>query len=424
MFNWADFWKYYIGEIQKSTPKELWDNFVEISQEAKKSLGKKQEQLTPNDMQAQMIYDVLMNKIHQSLPKLKDQQVGELNFYIRSSVKFPKRIALVYRPEMNTFASWYNAPAKQFEILYPTITIYFKKFIEPLKAGIIHELGHIINGDCLVKKDVKHGQCINIAMDARINMHIDYQMLDYLSRALTFTNEPSFFVKPEDWYPEIGLPVTPGGYSWELAHEQYHFFDSLSPKTPQFPQPKSGQQQLSMEEAEKITGQLNPDQIQEQGEGEDGEEGEEGEGQGKSQAQQKAEQKAAESGAEADSSQEKADDAKKKAKEAAANSEKQAKEKGPNSEEAKQAREDAKKAAEDAKKAQQEAEDAKKKAEKAKADAEKEKAKAETEAEADAKKQGGEKKMDASKNSRMNKGLVKNIDKTLESLSKIKEKYA
>lgn len=276
-----DFWKYYIGEIEKQVPKDLWNSFVEIQTETKKSKNKKPEKWTPQETHAHIIQNQIVKQIHNSLKKLTDIQVGELNYFIRTIVKFPKKIALVYTPQIDTYASWYNEPKKQFEILYPTITLFVKKFPESLKAGIMHELGHIFNGDSLVKKNVLHSQCTNIAMDARINMHLDYQMLDYLSRCLQFINEPSYFVKPEEWYPSIGLPVTPGGYSWDFAHEQYHFFDDARPKNPNFPQPKSGQPQLTQEEAEQIVGTFNPDQIQEgegQGEEQEGQEGQEGEG--------------------------------------------------------------------------------------------------------------------------------------------------
>lgn len=420
-----DFWSYYIGEVEKKIPADTWKSFLEVQAIVKKTKNKKPEQITPEEAHAHIIYGVLLKKIHGSFKKLTDIEVGELNFFIRTSVKFPKKIALVYRPELDTYASWYNPDKKQFEILYPTISIYFKKFPEPLKAGIMHELGHIINGDSLVKKDMIHAQCMNIAMDARINMHLDYQMLGYLTRCLVFDKDEGYFVSPEEWYPSIGLPVTPGGYSWDFAHEQYHFFDSPYPKNPQLPQ-KSGGQPLTQEEAEQIMGSFSPDQIQE-GEGGEGEP-QEGEGSGKQQEADKAGKKASQSKSKAGDSQDKADEAKSKAQEAAENAEQQAKEHGEDSPEAKQAREEAKKAQAEAKAAQDAADKAKAEAEKAAQEAEAKKAEAEKEAKAKGEAKPGETdekgKFDPIKNSRRNKGLLKQIDKTIGTLNKIKEKYA
>lgn len=405
-----DFWKYYIGEIESQVPKELWNSFLEIQKETQKSKGKKPEKMTQEEIHASIVQNQVVKFIHNSLKKLTEKQVGELNYFIRSTVKFPKKIALVYTPEIDTYASWYNAPKKQFEILYPTITVFVKKFPDTLKAGILHELGHIINGDSLVKQNRLHNTCSNIAMDARINMHLDYQMLDYLSRCLQFVNQPSYFVKPEEWYPSIGLPSTPGGYSWDFAHQQYHFFDNLEPKNPKFPQPKSGQQQLTPEEAEEIMGTFNPDEIQE-GEPQDGDEGDQegsgGEGQekeGKKPGDKK--EGKGEGGEEKEGK-----NGKEKGKGKPGEEEGETGEGGGGEKEGEGKEGKEKKHGEGEEgKGEKEGEDGKEKEGKADGEGKKQKP-------------GGDIK-DPTKNSRQNKGLMKNIDKTIGVLNKIKEKYA
>ena len=172
--------------------------------------------------------------IHSQLRNLTGAEVKEMNEFIKSLIKLPKDIRLIYFPydpvnKLTTFASTYDTSAKKFNIYYPTVTWFMREIPECIKEVIKHEMGHILNKDCFVESEENHQSCVNRSMDARINMHLNYDQLDYASRCLNFVNEPSYFVKPQEYYPEIGLEVVEGGYSWDFAHEQYHRFNKPMP---------------------------------------------------------------------------------------------------------------------------------------------------------------------------------------------------
>jgi len=169
--------------------------------------------------------------IHKKLTPLTKGQINDVNEAIRIVCKFPKRIELVYAPNMFTFASSYHPVKKKIIIIYPTVAWYFRQFPDLLKVLIQHELGHILNKDIFEETERKHARCTNITMDVRINMHLSYDHLDYANRCLFhFENKKTDLLVPETFYPKLGLPLIAGGYDWRTAHDYYHLFDAEKKK--------------------------------------------------------------------------------------------------------------------------------------------------------------------------------------------------
>lgn len=165
-------------------------------------------------------------QIHPLFNPLTQQQVNELNIFIRSVIKLPKNVDLRYDRNAFTFYSWFDEVKNRPVISYPTVTYWFKEYPEIIKGAIKHEMGHIINKDIFVNI-AGHSDCLNRCMDARINMHIPHKDLDELTRCLfAFKNTAGIrYVKADDFYEKIHLPIVEGGYSWETAHVHYHLFD-------------------------------------------------------------------------------------------------------------------------------------------------------------------------------------------------------
>lgn len=203
--DYNDFFDYYMGEVRRQVPD--YETFLEMTDIYGNANG----------------YQYIHSLMHVLTPK----QIEEVNIGIRSVLKIPKNVHLIYNRKTPTYSSGYVSATKKVVITYPTVTYYFLQYPEILKAAIKHEMGHILNKDIFVASEKNHDQCTNICMDARINIHIPHEELDKLTRCLfKFKNEPGYdYINAEKFYERIMLPFVAGGYSWEIAHSHYHWFD-------------------------------------------------------------------------------------------------------------------------------------------------------------------------------------------------------
>lgn len=194
-----DFFEYYIGVVQKQVPD----------------------------------YEDLLNlpsghtHIHPKLTPLTKKQVDDLNLLLRIIIKVPEPVMLVYDRTASTFYSTFDKNKNRYLIGYPTCTYYMQDYPSIIKAAMKHEMGHILNKDAFADRDRAHADCTNRCMDARINIHIPHEEMDYLTRCLfAFKNTPGVrYINADHFYKQLHLPPSPGGYSWETAHEVYHESD-------------------------------------------------------------------------------------------------------------------------------------------------------------------------------------------------------
>lgn len=203
--DYNEFFDYYIGEVRRQVPN--YETFLEMQDRFGNKNG----------------YPFIHALMHVLTPK----QIAEVETGIRNIIKIPKGVKLVYDRKIPTYSSGYNEDTKTVMITYPTVTYYFLQYPEILKAAMKHEMGHILNKDIFTPTERSHQNCTNICMDARINIHIPHEEMDRLTRCLfKFKNEPGFdYINAEKFYEKIMLPFVAGGYSWEIAHQHYHWFD-------------------------------------------------------------------------------------------------------------------------------------------------------------------------------------------------------
>ena len=157
------------------------------------------------------------------LPRLSKEQVDDMWDFARSLVATPKGIYYEYDPYAKTISSIYLRSRDAFYITFTTNFYFFKMFPAIARAGIEHEFGHIFNGDC-TRDHGEHRKCagINKVADVRINAAIDRIEIDQLYRALFYQKDGYCPYVPDRYYPRIGLPVNPDGWSFEIAHNAYH----------------------------------------------------------------------------------------------------------------------------------------------------------------------------------------------------------
>lgn len=207
-----DFFKFYLSVLDENVPQ--WSAYMTM----KSSLGGHQ-------------------KIHREMPKLKNSQVKELNTKLRELVKFPKKVMLSYQSKTETWYAGWRPDKGAYQIAYPTLAYYWMAYPSLLKTALLHELGHIFNGDSNVKNRAGHSSCLNICMDVRCNAPLDRLSLMQVNDCLFHfkIKRPQGLYVPEQFYPQVGLPVLPQGYSFEVTHNAYHQkdFEDDDEKDPQ-----------------------------------------------------------------------------------------------------------------------------------------------------------------------------------------------
>jgi hypothetical protein len=178
--------------------------------------------------------------IAKRVPKLDDKTTKFMFKKIREITPVPDNVYLVYSPKYQTWASTYNTKKKRLEIIIPTYGYYMLRYPPLIKVAIQHEMGHIFNRDYSVQIE-GHGNCVNMAMDCRINAQIDRDHLRDLYDATYYFKQKSFkSIVPEEFYGDISLPLLEGtsAYSWKTIHEYYHYSDIDVPDHAKKPQQK------------------------------------------------------------------------------------------------------------------------------------------------------------------------------------------
>lgn len=174
---------------------------------------------------------VLSNRqksIVKRIPKLSKDEQKILFKTIRKISPIPSNVFLVYDHSSQTWASRYNTRLSRLEIIVPVYGFYMLRYPPVVRAAVQHEMGHILNRDFLVQIE-GHGSCTNIAMDCRINAHINREDLkDLYDATYWFRVKRGKMIVPEEYYRDIGLPLIKGAaaYSWKTIHDYYHFNDT------------------------------------------------------------------------------------------------------------------------------------------------------------------------------------------------------
>ncbi|MBK7362959.1 MAG: hypothetical protein IPJ01_11745 [Micavibrio sp.] len=184
-------------------------------------------------------FDVSMpsDVIHNKIGKLTKEEQKFTEKMIRKIQHIPKSpqgknmIEFENDNSLGTYACYWNKNKGKFIIKYPSVTYYYLRYPDIIKVAIQHEIGHIVNGDCVYKSEhgsdyqKEHHSCINKAQDTRINQNLNYDTLDYLNRCLfTFSNAPAPcpFV-PELYFPKCGLSLSyKGSATAPFIHTNYH----------------------------------------------------------------------------------------------------------------------------------------------------------------------------------------------------------
>jgi len=195
-------------------------------------------------------YDVSMgsDEVHLKFGKLTEEERSFTERMIRKIQLIPKGIGFDNDDTIGTFACYWDKQKKKAIIKYPSVTYYWLRFPEMIKAAFQHEIGHIVNGDITYKSEhgeayqQEHHQCINVSQDVRINQNLNYQTLDYINRCLfTFTNSVTKLNVPEQYFPKCGLNVHAykGRATANFIHKNYH---NMHPK----PQPTKDEMVLKI----------------------------------------------------------------------------------------------------------------------------------------------------------------------------------
>jgi hypothetical protein len=180
-------------------------------------------------------YNIMMSsdEIHLKVGRLTKEEAAFTEKMIRRIQRIPKGIVINNDNSAGTFYCRWNNTLKKAEICYPSVTYYWLRFPNMVKAAFQHEIGHIINGDILFKSEFgvayqnAHAACINRSQDTRINQNLNYQTLDYINRCLfTFSNSPTSLLVPETFFIKCGLPLSlKGKSSWQFIHTNYHNYN-------------------------------------------------------------------------------------------------------------------------------------------------------------------------------------------------------
>jgi len=186
--NFDEFHAWYLGEIDKNLPVSI------------------QEVLNSGSPSS---YSAM-------LPHWSEEQEAEIYAYVEKMVSFPDDVYLEYAPDSHTIYSRWDTEDGVYRIALNTPMYFFMAYPPILKAGMVHEFGHIFNGDCLNHIPC-HGQCSNICCDVRINAGIEERTLDELYSAIFYVKGECPFT-PSRWYPKYALPVNEAGWPFEIAH--------------------------------------------------------------------------------------------------------------------------------------------------------------------------------------------------------------
>ena len=150
------------------------------------------------------------------LPRWTEEEKKYVFQWCRAALPFPKKVLLMYAPNAPTLYSYYNESKNKFVIALTTSFYLITAFPDAAKAGVQHEFGHILNGDCIRYLEPKYRSISNEVYDVAINANIQRTDIDNLYNAL-FDLRNGCPNVPDIAYPKWSLPINETGWSFEVA---------------------------------------------------------------------------------------------------------------------------------------------------------------------------------------------------------------
>jgi hypothetical protein len=193
--NFDDFFDFYLKEIEKRTG-------INVAS-GKYDFGQVDRLFKPTQDEV----DALVEYAYKNNPVMKN--VG-IKIKVRNS---------------ETFYSFYSNKFDTFYIVLPNQTVLLLKYPELLDAALMHEMGHILFGDCTLVVEKGHtNDCYNICMDVRINGMTSVENIDRLSAFLSYNKKARHTLHPDRFYTEVlnvDKPITPQDFNG--IHILYHY---------------------------------------------------------------------------------------------------------------------------------------------------------------------------------------------------------
>jgi hypothetical protein len=143
-------------------------------------------------------------------PKFDKEQLKFIYDEIKKIVKLPPDVYLMYSAHFNTIFSRWNTTKKCFQISVNNPVALAITYPPIMKTAMTHELGHILNGDC-INPIPCHSSCANVCADVRINAAMTEEALDQLYSVIQLRKSAKCPFTPSRWYPKYGLPVNEAG---------------------------------------------------------------------------------------------------------------------------------------------------------------------------------------------------------------------
>jgi len=178
----------------------------------------------------------IRGNITKKLPRWTDEEKKYVFRWCRANMNFPKKVSLQYAPNAQTLFSKYKTAKNKYIIALPTSFLLITQFPRAAKAGLQHEFGHILNGDCIRYIDPKYRSIQNEVYDVAINANIQRDDIDALYRTLFDSKTGCPFV-PDIAYPKWGLPVLDTGWTHEVALDACYNYKQSLPKRKAPPKP-------------------------------------------------------------------------------------------------------------------------------------------------------------------------------------------
>lgn len=157
-----------------------------------------------------------------AIPKLTVKETNALIAAIKVIQPLPKGVELIINDDAHTAFSTYHID--RVLIAVPTLVRYWLRWPQIIKMLVLHECGHISNGDIHVAISPSHKDCANICMDIRINQNLSTETLNQINCCLfTFKNEATEVLNPETYFPKLGIPLAlKNKMTWLSIHLQFH----------------------------------------------------------------------------------------------------------------------------------------------------------------------------------------------------------
>lgn len=175
------------------------------------------------------VQGTIRGNITKKLPRWTDEEKKYVFQWCRANMNFPKKVILMYAPNAKTLFSYYDEGKNKYVIALTTSFLLITQFPRAAKAGLQHEFGHILNGDCIRYIDPKYRSISNEVYDVAINANIQRKDIDDLYKTL-FDSQSGCPLVPDISYPKWSLPINETGWSYEVALDAAYEWQKNLPK--------------------------------------------------------------------------------------------------------------------------------------------------------------------------------------------------